>query len=254
MTTIAPPPMPAETPRFDTGEPTRLVRVCANLMPEEIITARAVRKVQVRLVIALVMLVALIGVSYGYAKWQTGSAEDDLAGAQRAAVSLQSQAAKYQQLQAAQAQAAQIQSTLSTIMAGDLQWSALIGKLQAGAGPGVAITSLAGNLTAADQAAASASPNPLAQPGVTVVGTLSISGTAPDSNSVGTFVNMLSKITGLTDPVPTTVNGQRGAYTFSINVSLTSAALGGRFSPTTAAAASGTPATATATPTPGTTP
>ena len=201
------------------------------------------RSVRNRVGVALVALVGLLGVLYAYSWFQTNGLQGDLASAHSQSLILQSRMSSYAPLQAAQSETQQLQSLVAQAMVGDLQWKPLIDKFNASAPNGVRITSLSG-LISSPTAAATASANPLTAPGVSTIGTITIAGTAPDSTAVGKFVNALTLVPGLTDPVPTSIAGGKGAYQFSVTVGVTTAALGGRYAsstPTPSVAPSSTP-------------
>ena len=60
-------------------------------------------------------------------------------------------------------------------------------------------------------------------------GTVAINGSAPSKGAVAAFVDRLAGIRGLAAAFPASVAGSNGQFTFSVNVLLTSDALGGRF-------------------------
>ncbi len=246
MTATVPPPAAAAVPPppYEVDAPTRLVRVCANLLPEDVLTARQVRSVRNRVGLGLIVLVVLLVLAYAYSWFQTNGLKGDVSSAQAQGVTLQSQMARYAPLQAAQAQTQQIESTLQQVMAGDLQWKALIDKFNASATNGVKIDSVSAVVSPPGGVTTQAA-NPLSAPGSTIVGLVTITGTAPNSSAVGKFVSTLNVVRGLTDPVPASVTGAHGSYQFTLAVSLTSEALGGKYAVSTA------PAAPTASPTPG---
>jgi len=125
-----------------------------------------------------------------------------------------------------------MKAELTKLMAGDLPWKDLLATLRKSATGGVTITSVSGDTTAG---AASATSNGagglgiLNQSGKEQVGTLTISGSAPDKNAVATYIDTLTKVTGLAAPFPASLTGQAGKLTFSASVIITSDALGGRY-------------------------
>jgi hypothetical protein len=75
----------------------------------------------------------------------------------------------------------------------------------------------------------------LNQTGQQPVGNLTIDGTAPDKNTVAAFVDGLATVPGLAAPYPASVASIVGGHqvTFTVNVIVTSSALGGRYAAAT---------------------
>jgi hypothetical protein len=61
------------------------------------------------------------------------------------------------------------------------------------------------------------------------VGSLTIAGTSKDKRSVADYADRLAKVKGLTAPFITSVTALGGKVTFTVNVLITSDALGGRY-------------------------
>lgn len=236
MTTTILPEVPASAPAPPVA-PTRFVAIRANLLPDEITDARRARRMARMVGVGLVTLIVLLAAGYGVAMWQTTGAKDSLAAAQRRSAALLNDERKFGPLLTAQSQAASIKPELTKLMAGDLQWKDLLATLRKSATGGVRITSVTGTATLG---AAATTTDPAAggygilnQSGKQQVGALTISGTAPDKNAVATFIDTLTKATGLAAAFPASVTVQGGKLTFSANVIITSDALGGRYSGST---------------------
>lgn len=214
----------AEQPELD---PLRLLPITANLLPPEITDARRTRKV--RRVAAAIVAGALVltAVWYFVAKQQTSHAQSSLDQAEQQSVSLTHKEASYANLVKVQADAAAINTKLSALMANDLQWWQLLPALNAAAPAGVTLTSVSGTLATAG--AASATPVP-GTTGPAAVGSLTISGTAPDKNSIAAFLDALSLVKGLSNPYTSGAQSGTGStLTFSMHADINSTALGGRF-------------------------
>jgi Tfp pilus assembly protein PilN len=232
MTTLATPPQaqaaapPGDTPGF--------VSVFADLMPEEVVASRHARVVKRYVLIGLVSVLVLLAAGYGATRLQTRSAENNLTSAQQLATSLQLKQQEFQPLVVAQRQSSQIQQTIATLMAGDLQWTHLLDELRTSARPDISFTGLNGTVAAGGASAVGAAGGlgVLNQSGQLQVGTLTITGGAPDKNSVAAFVDRLGKIPGLAAAFPASVTSIGGKVSFSVSVIITSDALGGRFTPT----------------------
>ena len=243
MTALATPPAEA----MSSSDGTRFVGIYANLMPDEVLLGRRLRELQRRLAIGVAGLVTLLLLVYAVSWWQTERSHSDLGNEQHRAKILSKTVQNYQPLVNAQSEAAGITQTLASLMAGDLQWPALLAHLRGVAPSGTSLTSVTGSITAgtttgSGSTAANLGGGGLAilnQTGQVVVGTLTITGSAKDKNSVAAFADKLTTIPGMAAPLVTSVSGAKGTITFSINALITSDALGGRFKPTTPGAQTG---------------
>jgi Tfp pilus assembly protein PilN len=238
MTTLATPP-PAQAAAPPGGTP-GFVSVFADLMPEEVVASRHARVVKRYVLVGLAAVLFLLAAGYGATWFQTRSAEDDLTSTQQLATALQLKQQEFQPLVIAQRQSSQIQQTIGKLMAGDLQWTHLLDDLRASARQDISFTGLtgtvaAGGATGAGAVGAAGGLGVLNQSGQLQVGTLTITGTAPDKNSVAAFVDRLGKIPGLAAAFPASVTSTDGKASFSVSVIITSEALGGRFTPTSGA-------------------
>lgn len=234
----APPPQPGPMPAS-----ARSVAVFADLMPDEVLAGRRGRAMKRRVLIGLAAVVLLLTAGYAFSWVQTHNAEGDLSSTQGQAKALLHRQQEFTPLVNAQDQSAQIQQTLGKLMTGDLQWSKLLDSVRNTANNGIAITAVTGDVNGAGAPSGGASIasgadglGVLNQTGQVQVGTLTIAGTAHDKNSVAAFVDRLGKLRGLAAAFPASVMTATGGLTFSVNVILTSEALGGRY-----AAKSGTP-------------
>ena len=235
LVTDAPPPPSAP------DAPMRYATIRANLLPDELIATRRVAVLKRRIAIGLAGLLVLLILGYGVSWWQTSSSHDDLAAAQRDTTTLLSKQNSFTSLVDAQNQSATIQTALRKLMVGDLSWTDMIAVLGKSASGGVLISQINGQLTAG-AAAGSAQPNSggfgvLNQTGKQSVGSITITGTAPDKNAVAAFVDKLSSVTGLAAPFPASVSAVNdngvGSVQYSVSVLITSDALGGRYSQST---------------------
>ncbi|MEO6886203.1 MAG: hypothetical protein ABI232_07960 [Jatrophihabitantaceae bacterium] len=237
MTTLVynPDSRPKPSPRLN--EPVRFVSVFANLLPDEVVASRRLGELKRRVVIGLVVLLILLIGWYALSMWGTSNAKDDLTSAQQQTTTLQAQQRTFGPLVSAQAQSVQISSALTKLMAGDVQWTEMLTTLRASAKGAITLTSITGSMTAgaASTGASAGGLGVLNQTGKQQVGTLTLTGTAPDNNTVAAYVDTLAKVKGLAAPFPASVTGTGGKLTFSVSVIITSDALGGRYAPVTAA-------------------
>lgn len=230
MTTLAPPPPPATRPL--PGDEARVVTVFANLLPDEVVAGRRLRTLQRNIVLALAGLIVLLIGLYGIFWWQTENARSDLTDQHQRTTALKHHLGDYGPLLAAQAQAASIGTTLSTLMRTDLSWRDLINRLEKEAPPGVTVTGVAGAVLdpTAGTSGSTSGLELLNDSGKTVVGTLTITGIAHDKRVLAGYVDNLGSVAAVTVPLPASVDGLKGNLTYSINALITADALGGRFS------------------------
>jgi Tfp pilus assembly protein PilN len=232
MTAVADHPAPAAAAdEAMRSEPGHLIRISANLLPEEIVAARRLVRLKRKLVVGLAGLVVVLVTGYGYSWWQTNNTQGDLANEEFASQQLTRQLQAFTPLVDAQTKTTLIRSELATAMTNDLQWTKLIGTLNQSAGSTVQITSMDAQITA-DSANGALVPdaNPLNDSGLQVVGNLTLTGSANDYRTVAAFVDTLSTVKGLAVVDPAEVTTDHGNVTFSVTLSLTTDALGGRFS------------------------
>lgn len=235
--TPRPSPRPSPGPMYTTSGPVRFVAIRADLLPEELITSRRVVRLKRKVVIGLAGLLVLLIAWYALSAWGTSGAKDALSAAQHKAVTLQNQQKQYQPLVTAQGQATQISTALTQLMAGDVQWKSMLAKVRSSAKNGVTVDSVNASMTAgaagAGQTPTAGGLSVLNQSGKQQVGTLTITGSAPDKNAVAAYVDTLAKVKGLAAPFPASVTGVGGKLTYSVSVIITSDALGGRYAPKT---------------------
>ncbi len=222
------------------GDDFRIIMVTANLLPDEIVAGRRLRQLQRRIVLAFAVLLVVLISGYAVSWWQTGTAQTELSDQQTRTVSLDNQLKTYQPLLDAQAKSTRIEQALSTLMTGDLQWRDLVTELRSAARGGLTVTGVTGNVYTVDQPSVpGAGLELLNQSGLPVIGTVNVTGSAPNKNNVAAYVERLAKLPGLAAPLPASVTGEGNALTFSVDVLLTSDALGGRFAAKTSAANGG---------------
>jgi Tfp pilus assembly protein PilN len=204
-------------------------------MPDEVLIARRTEALRQQILFALVGLVALLVAWYAVVWFGTHSSNNDLDDANHRTTALVDQQRQYQPLVSAQNDAAAIQTQLRNLMVGDLQWRSMLATLRAQGGKDVDVTGVTGTITSGAASAAGGTTGSadgidvLNQTGKQQVGTLTITGTAHDKNSVAAFVDRLGKVTGLASPLPTSLTTANGTMTFTINVVVTTDALGGRY-------------------------
>ena len=212
----------------------RFLAIRANLVPGEVLAARAADVTRKRVLIALGALLAVLAIAFGASWWQTHAANNDLSAEQRRASTLQAQTHSFAPLVAAQGATTSVRAQLQRLMTGDVSWQQMLTSLQSQAPTGVTLTQVSGTITAAAGApgTTTGTTNTLPSTGAASVGSLTLTGTARDKVSVANYTDALAATKGLSAPFVNSVTAGDHDVTFNLTVPITSAALGGRWTPT----------------------
>lgn len=240
-TTLVHEPPAAKVPSSDG---LRFVAVRANLLPDEIVSARQLDVVRKQVLLGLLAVVALLIGWFGLSWWQTAVANSNLDDAQHQTVALQNQQSEFGPLVNTQNQSALIHRQLHNLMAADLPWTKLLATLRSQAPAGVRVTGVTASVTVGVPAAGVNSVNPLNTSvlnasGRLSVGQLSVTGAAGSKGAVATYVDRLATVPGLAAPLITNFAVSGGVSTFTVNVLITTDALGGRYAAAVPAAPTG---------------
>ncbi|HKT04239.1 MAG TPA: hypothetical protein VJT31_32340 [Rugosimonospora sp.] len=220
MTATLMPPPPA-------ASALRVLPIAADLLPAEVVDSRQERRTRRTVLAALAGAVVLLVAWFGLAMYQTSQARSGLAAAQDEQQRMTSQQKSFRDLVATQSQTKAISAELSSLLANDLQWSRLLASLRSAAPAGVTVGGVSGALNNANSNTGKATlPG---TPGDKAVGSLTVTGTAPSRAAVAAYVDALSRVTGLANPLVTNASIDSGKVTFSLRLDITRAALGGRF-------------------------
>lgn len=249
MATTEAPPVALKKPSPAPADPAkrlRFVDIRADLMPDEVISARRTEVVRRRVLLGLGLVVALLIAGYGSSWLQTHSVKSDLSSLDRSNAALQSEQSDFAKLVTTENSANTVQSQLRTLMAGDLPWSSMLQKIHRALPSGTSVTSVQGSVpsTLSGGGGAATTVNPLNQSGEQQVGTLTLTGAAPSKSAVAKYADNLGRITGVAAATPTSVATTSGSLTYTITALITSSALGGRYAAPAAPSAAGTPAPA----------
>jgi hypothetical protein len=204
--------------------------VMADLLPTEIVLSRLARKVRRAVVTVLTAFAVVLVIWGGIATYQTHQARSDLDAAQTQADGLRARQQTYREVTKVQAQSAAIDARLGTLMALDLQWAGLLAAVQQQAPHGVQLTAISGVIPYGPDAAQDATvvklPNTTGQK---VVGTLTISGTAPNQALIASYVDAVAKLSGLGNPLVQSFALAEGVYGWTAELDITDSMLGGRY-------------------------
>jgi len=232
MTTLAAPPAEVSRP----GEISPYVSIFADLMPDEVLATRRLRDLKRKIFIGMAGLVVLLLAAYAVSWLQTVSSRSDLSDEQHRATTQTKTLKNYADLLTAQQQVSAITTTLSGLMKNDLQWQTLLANARRVAPAGMNLTTINGTVVTTTAGTTTQvggnALDVLNQTGQLPVGSVTISGTAHDKNSVAAFADKLTTLPGIAAPFVTNVTGAKGAINFSINALITEKALGGRFTTT----------------------
>ena len=215
----------------------RILPISANLLPAEVVAARRARRARRILLVALILAAALLVSWYAYASHRVQVATDDLHTVAGQATELQRSQNRYAEVVGIENQTDTIARQLNTLLADDLPWAGLLSTLRdTGGAAGVSVEGVNGSLTKTIGTSATSGTLPTAK-GVTTIGTLIVTGSAPDKPSIAKYVEALGKLDTVANPYLTNASDDSGSISFSINLDITARARCGRF--TTACANSG---------------
>lgn len=202
-----------------------------NLLPPEIEEQRRFRKVQAGLGAGVLAAVGVVGALTLLANGAVSDAQEDLTSAQARGSQLQAQQAQYAEVPLVYAQVEAAEAQLSQAMGKEVRWSFFLNDLSLKVPGKVWLTSMtvAQNV---DEAAAAAAPSADAYlaPGM---GTVTFQGMGYAHNDVAAWLDALAKQKGLTQPYFTSSTkeeiGSESAVTFASQATITDEALSGRY-------------------------
>jgi hypothetical protein len=225
-TTIAKP-----EPATDRPQSHRIPAVAVNLLPVEVIEARRTRRIQRTVLVLLVVFVVLLAGWYGFARVQTELARAELADAKANTERLTKQQDAFADLQQVQRDSGAIERQLAQLMSSDMTWPSLLQGLRQAAPSGLVLTGITVTLEASRTVgpAAANSANP-------TVAFVTVTGLGTSKPQIAGYVDTLAKLTGVANPFITSVAAGEKGLDFSVKLDVTSALLGGRFTPSTKAA------------------
>ena len=227
-------------PEVDQLPEVRFLTVRANLLPDEVLESRRVRRVRKVVLFAIVATVGLMAAWAGVAFLQTTSANADLHSAETQSTLLTQEQSHYASLVQAQEQASAIDHHLATLMAYDIDWAKFDAEVMASVTRGTVITAFQADANVPSPGTAAAPLSSTATDGVeafnttgaTPIGTVHITATATTLTAFTALLNSLDKVPGITAMFPADVTRTQGIFTANAVGVLTSAAEGGRWTST----------------------
>ncbi|MGK5681051.1 hypothetical protein [Actinoplanes sp. URMC 104] len=240
MTTTFPTPNPTPTalmpidPAVSPAQVSRVLPIRANLLPGEILAGRNARRTRIALIGAVVIVVAVLAAWYLFAVQSLSGANENLATASDAVQRAQNDKKAYRDVVTVIKDRDTATADLKTLMADDLPWAKTLDTVRDNAkATDVTIDNIGGTL---QQAGAPGAAAPAAAGSGTsttdkdrTVGTLTVTGHAPDKKHIATFIDKLATLEGITDPYLTTATNGTNGVSYALSLDITSAALCGRF-------------------------
>jgi len=205
----------------------RIPRVEANLLPIEVIERRRGRLARRIVITGLIAVTVLTAGWYAVARFQAVSEADAVRYAEDDAQRVVRQQREYGDLVATRAESQAIAARLSGLLAGDLPWAKMLYSIRTNAPAGVTVTGIVGSL---NDDPASLEATAARTKGATI-GRLTVSGTGTDQTAVAAYTDRLAGIPGLANPLVTSATVVAGVVQFSVQLDITTAALGGRYTP-----------------------
>jgi hypothetical protein len=207
----------------------RVLTISADLLPDEIVAGRRARRTRGWVLVVLMLALAGMGGWYALAEQELRVANDELAAVTDDATELQRRQNDFAPVVDVQAETTTITKQLSTLLADDLPWATLTDTLRdTGAAAGVTVDGMSGTLNDAGAGASGAVSLPSAS-GAATIGSVTVTGTAPDKPSVAKYVDSLAGLTIVANPYLTSVAEADDEVQFSLTVDITAQALCGRF-------------------------
>lgn len=223
----------------DTGHalresPLRLPSV--NLLPPEMAEHRRFRQAQAKMGVGVLAAFVVVGLLYVSTDGAVSAANSRLAAAGAQHSRLQAQTGSYRGVTATYAKVPLAEALLSKAMGQEVRYSGLLNQLSATLPPNVWITNVAVSQTTPGAAATSGTAtSSAATSGASAggIGSLTVTGTAYSHDDVANWLDTLASTPTHTDPLLSSSTaapvGSRTLVTFSTTVTLTPAALSGRY-------------------------
>lgn len=204
--------------------------IVADLTPPELVDARRLSVLRKRIGAALAVLVVMCGAGYSLALRDHSFAEDALSTVQDRTTALRVQQNGYRDVTQTEAALALKQKQTATLMAADVETSALLVKLRAALPGRMTIKNLSVDLAAASiKATAGSTATGLDASGRATIGTAVIGGSALAYADVSRYVDTLASTAGLINVVPTSAQADQGGVQYNITFNLTDVLLSHRF-------------------------
>lgn len=213
----------------------RIIPIFANLIPTEVAEVRRGRQARRATLFGLAILAVVIGGVYALTVVETVSTQSELdeVSARSGQLTTQTKLPEFVKLTQTQDESRLIEKQLTELMASDLPWAKLLAEVRAKAPRGVGVNTVASALAPKQAATTTQTPTTAT---VVPIGTITITGTGPSKPVIAGYVDNLAALDGVADPYVTTVStdsaGKTAKLDFTVRLSITADALGGRFGKT----------------------
>jgi Tfp pilus assembly protein PilN len=203
-----------------------------NLMPPEIAEAARFRRFQLAMAGAVAAAVVVVGLLYTHEHSGVTSAKSELDAAKQQNVALQSQLTSLQSVQDVYSQVASAEAMLQQAMGGEIRWSSYLADLSLRIPDHVWLTNVTATQTVTGLTVTTATTTPGA---VTSggIGNIAFQGVAFSHDDVATWLDMLAKERGFTNPYFTSSTegtiGPKTVDNFASTVDITPQAESGRY-------------------------
>lgn len=209
--------------------------IAADLTPPEVVAARRLKALRRRIALALAVLTVLVAAGYVLAMMENSSARDRTAAEQALTPPLQTKQKAYGDVTETQARLTLSRTQVASLMAADVDVSALLTTLDTPLPAKMSITTLTVNLLQATVAApAAGGTEGLDTSGRAPIGSVVVGGTATTFDDVARYTDALASTPGVVNVVPTSSQADETGVQYSLTCTLTDVLLSKRFDPTKA--------------------
>ncbi|MEV6598196.1 PilN domain-containing protein [Actinoplanes sp. NPDC051346] len=212
----------------------RLLTISASLLPDEVVARRRTRRIRLLMIAVVVIVAAACGAWIFHANRLEQQADRDLTAAMSKVAELQLKKGTYAPVVKLRNEGDELKKQLGTVMANDLDWAALLHLLRTTGPDTVVVTGITGQLDEPSKGKKDNSSKSLPSTSKSAsIGTMTVTGTAPDKKTVAAYVDALALKATIANPYVTSVSnsgeGDKKEVTFSIDVQIAQDALCGRF-------------------------
>jgi Tfp pilus assembly protein PilN len=209
----------------------RMLPISANLLPPEVSGSRRTRKIRLVAISAVAALLAMVGAGYGLARYQTAAAEADVVAAQDQTARLRIQQNSFKELGTVQRNSAAIEAELAALMKNDQNWADVVAGLQAALPAKTTLTVVNVSANGEEKAGAPAAAAPPNTSGQVIMGTVRLSGEAPDKAAIAEYMTNLHSAKGIANALlrSAVLDETTGHYAFTVDADATTKVASTRF-------------------------
>lgn len=201
--------------------------IVGDLTPPELVAARQLRVLRKLIGVALALVVVLCATGFFYATLQHSKASDALAAANDQTTQEQAALDKYSGITKIQAAVQGVKTQIAGVMGGDVNMPKLIESVRGALPTSMKLTAV--TVTFSTPVAADAAEPSLNNTGRSVIGQITVSGTARTLNDLADFVLRLQTVNGFVNVIPGSNSASDKAVTFGLTLSMTDALYSHRY-------------------------